>query len=188
MIWGSLATLKRIFQAGYINFSIEKFTGWFKNQTHWCPLSLYSREVKAGAIKVSYVNTLKNPAELLLSKNVTQKVHDAHAFQIMNGFMDCWDRDKGGWQNIESWTLLYVIPSIRSNDNMIIFEWTMAHNYSMEWILSLTWDVNSLIVKCEQPRHWSNHGRETDHIRELSVVAMDNNLRKVHLFSFSFSS
>ena len=53
-------------------------------------------KVKAGAIKVSYVNTLKNPADLL-SKNVTQKLHDAqHAFQIMNWFMDCWDRDQGG--------------------------------------------------------------------------------------------
>ena len=52
-------------------------------------------KVKAGAIKVSYVNTLKNPADLL-SKNVTRKMHDAHAFQIMNGFMDCWDRDQGG--------------------------------------------------------------------------------------------
>ena len=51
----------------------------------------------------------------------------------------------------------------------------------MEWILSLKSDFNSLIVKCEQPRHWSNHGRETDHIRELSVVAMDNNLRNVVL-------
>ena len=52
-------------------------------------------KVKAGAIKVSSVNTLKNPVRDLLSKNVTQKVHDAHAFHILNGFMDCWDRDQG---------------------------------------------------------------------------------------------
>ena len=44
----------------------------------------------------SSVNTLKNPVRDLLSKNVTQKVHDAHAFHILNGFMDCWDRDQAG--------------------------------------------------------------------------------------------
>ena len=33
------------------------------------------------------------------------------------------------------------------------------------------------IVKCEQPRHWSNHAGETDRVRERTVVVMDNNLR-----------
>ena len=52
-------------------------------------------KVKAGDIRVDYVNTLKNPADLL-SKNVTQKIHDTHATHIMNGTMDCWFRDQGG--------------------------------------------------------------------------------------------
>jgi Reverse transcriptase (RNA-dependent DNA polymerase) len=51
-------------------------------------------KVKSGQIHVSYVNTLKNPADLL-SKNVTQKVHDTHAMLIMSGLMDCWDKEQG---------------------------------------------------------------------------------------------
>ena len=42
----------------------------------------------------------------------------------------------------------------------------MACNNLMERILSLTWDVNSLIVKCEHPRYWSNHGGEADCVWE----------------------
>ena len=63
---------------------------------------------------------------------------------------------------------------MQSNDIMIMLEWKMACNKSMAWILSLTWDVNSLILKCEQPRHGSNHGGETDHVWDSIVVVMDN--------------
>ena len=53
----------------------------------------YIREkVKDGTIDVAYVNTEKNPSDLL-TKNVAQKTHDNHAFAIQNGMMDCWNRE-----------------------------------------------------------------------------------------------
>jgi hypothetical protein len=53
----------------------------------------YIREkVKDGTIDVAYVNTDKNPSDLL-TKNVAQKTHDNHAFAIQNGMMDCWNRE-----------------------------------------------------------------------------------------------
>ena len=48
-----------------------------------------------GDVKVEYVHTKKNPADLL-SKNVTQQDHDNHAWNITNSKMDCWIRDQGG--------------------------------------------------------------------------------------------
>jgi hypothetical protein len=44
-------------------------------------------KVENGSIIVSYVNTVKNPSDLL-SKNVTQKIHDMHAFNMRNGTLD----------------------------------------------------------------------------------------------------
>ena len=49
-------------------------------------------KVENGNILVQYVNTLKNPADLL-SKNVTQKIHDSHAHKMLNGTMDCWNEE-----------------------------------------------------------------------------------------------
>ena len=49
-------------------------------------------KVENGTIIVSYVNTVKNPSDLL-SKNVTQKIHDTHAFNMRNGTLDCWNRE-----------------------------------------------------------------------------------------------
>lgn len=49
-------------------------------------------KVEEGSVLVQYVNTIKNPSDLL-SKNVTQKIHDAHAKNISNGMMDCWNRE-----------------------------------------------------------------------------------------------
>ena len=49
-------------------------------------------KVENGSIKVSYVNSVKNPSDLL-SKNVTQKIHDTHAFNMRNGTLDCWNRE-----------------------------------------------------------------------------------------------
>ena len=51
-------------------------------------------KVEAGLIQVDYVNTTRNPADLL-SKNVVQRIHDNHAYDISNGTMDCWSRDQG---------------------------------------------------------------------------------------------
>ena len=46
--------------------------------------------MKAGDIRVDYVNTLNNPADLL-SKNVIKNFHETHAsHHIRNGTMDCW--------------------------------------------------------------------------------------------------
>ena len=47
-------------------------------------------KVESGHVVVVYVQTCANPSDLL-SKNVTQKVHDAHADDICNGNMNCWD-------------------------------------------------------------------------------------------------
>ena len=49
-------------------------------------------KVENRSIIVSYVNTVKNPSDLL-SKNVTQKIHDMHAFNMRNGTLDCWNRE-----------------------------------------------------------------------------------------------
>ena len=49
-------------------------------------------KVEEGSILVQYVNTIKNPSDVL-SKNVTQKIHDVHAKNISNGMMDCWNRE-----------------------------------------------------------------------------------------------
>ena len=43
-----------------------------------------------GYVVVVYVQTCENPSDLL-SKNVTQKVHESHAYDICNGTMDCWN-------------------------------------------------------------------------------------------------
>ena len=49
-------------------------------------------KVEDGSILVQYVNTIKNPSDLL-SKNVTQKIHDSHARSMTNGTMTCWNRE-----------------------------------------------------------------------------------------------
>ena len=49
-------------------------------------------KVEEGSVLVQYVNTIKNPSDLL-SKNVTQKIHDAHARDINNGNMNCWNKE-----------------------------------------------------------------------------------------------
>jgi hypothetical protein len=53
-------------------------------------------KVEAGLIEVDFLNTTCNPADLL-SKNLIQQIHDAHAYAIANGMMDCWSRDQGVW-------------------------------------------------------------------------------------------
>ena len=53
----------------------------------------YVREqVENGTIKVDYVNTEKNPADVL-TKNVTDKIMNMHAYAIQNGMMDCWNKE-----------------------------------------------------------------------------------------------
>ena len=47
-------------------------------------------KVDNGEIVVQYVDTCLNPADLL-SKNVSQKVHDTHAKDMINGTMNCWE-------------------------------------------------------------------------------------------------
>ena len=49
-------------------------------------------KVEEGSVLVQYVNTIKNPSDLL-SKNVTQKIHNAHAKNIINEMMDCWNKE-----------------------------------------------------------------------------------------------
>ena len=51
-------------------------------------------KVECGDIRVQYVNTEKNPSDLL-SKNVITRIHDLHASNISNGTLDCWTRDQG---------------------------------------------------------------------------------------------
>jgi len=53
----------------------------------------YVREqVENGTIKVDYVNTEKNPADVL-TKNVTDKIMNMHGYAIQNGMMDCWNKE-----------------------------------------------------------------------------------------------
>ena len=49
-------------------------------------------KVTEGNIAVVYVNTAKNPSDVL-SKNVTQAIHDQHAPHLRNGTLDCWNRE-----------------------------------------------------------------------------------------------
>ena len=49
-------------------------------------------KVLEGKIKVMYVWTADNPADVL-SKNVTQVIHDLHASNVRNGTMRCWNRE-----------------------------------------------------------------------------------------------
>jgi hypothetical protein len=50
------------------------------------------KKVENRSVTVSFVNTVKNPSDFL-SKNVTQKIHDTHAFNMRNGTLDCWNRE-----------------------------------------------------------------------------------------------
>jgi hypothetical protein len=49
-------------------------------------------KVTSGDILVKYVNTCLNPSNLL-SKNTAQKSYEAHAKDICNGTMNCWNRE-----------------------------------------------------------------------------------------------
>ena len=49
-------------------------------------------KVANGEILVKYVNTCLNPSDLL-SKNTSQKSYDAHAYDMRNGTMNCWNRE-----------------------------------------------------------------------------------------------
>ena len=79
-------------------------------------------KVTSGLLSVEYVNTLKNPADLL-SKNVTQKIHDTHALAITTGNMDCWTRDQGVCQNINWIDLVESIELLISDSTSQILSY-----------------------------------------------------------------
>ena len=41
----------------------------------------------------SYINTEKNPADHVLTKNVMEKIMNKHGYAIQNGMMDCWNKE-----------------------------------------------------------------------------------------------
>jgi len=49
-------------------------------------------KVKDGSIRFVYVRSENNPSDLC-TKNVRQQVHDRHADNILNGTIDCWNRE-----------------------------------------------------------------------------------------------
>ena len=50
------------------------------------------KKVENRSATVSYVNTVKFPSDFL-SKNVTQKIHNTHTFNMSKGTLDCWNRE-----------------------------------------------------------------------------------------------
>ena len=50
------------------------------------------KKVENRSVTASYVNTVKNPSDFL-SKNVTQKIHNTHTFNMSKGTLDCWNRE-----------------------------------------------------------------------------------------------
>ncbi len=49
-------------------------------------------QVENGTINVDYVNTGKDPADVL-TKNVADKIMNIHGYAIQKRMMDCWNKD-----------------------------------------------------------------------------------------------
>jgi hypothetical protein len=49
-------------------------------------------KVEGGEVVFIYVRSENNPSDLL-TKNVRQQIHDRHAWNILNGTIDCWNRE-----------------------------------------------------------------------------------------------
>jgi hypothetical protein len=49
-------------------------------------------KVVDGSVRFPYVKSENNPSDLL-TKNVKQQIHDWHASSILNGTIDCWDKE-----------------------------------------------------------------------------------------------
>ena len=53
---------------------------------------MYENNSKTERLIFDYVNTEKNPADVL-TKNVTDKIMNMHGYAIQNGMMDCWNKE-----------------------------------------------------------------------------------------------
>ena len=99
-------------QAKFWRIILERFFSQEINKLVQEPSILMSgtisseRKLKMVTSFVRYVNTLKNPADIL-SENVTQKIHDSHAHKMLNGTMDCWNEESD--KNLELFELLLLV-------------------------------------------------------------------------------